>query len=85
VLKVACIPAYNEENVIADVVLRTKNFVDEVIVCDDGSQDNTLQNAKSAGAKVIVHDKNLGKGAALKSLFNYTKKNQCRYCSYNRW
>lgn len=73
-LKVACIPAYNEENAIADVVLRTKNFVDEVIVCDDGSQDNTLQNAKSAGAKIIVHDKNLGKGAALKSLFNYAKK-----------
>jgi len=73
-LKVACIPAYNEGNAIADVVLRTKNFVDEVIVCDDGSQDNTLQNAKSAGAKIIVHDKNLGKGAALKSLFNYAKK-----------
>jgi glycosyltransferase involved in cell wall biosynthesis len=71
--KIACIPAYNEESKIANVVKRAKKFVDEVVVCDDGSTDNTLMNAQSAGAIVIKHEKNLGKGAALKSIFNYVK------------
>lgn len=73
-LKVACIPAYNEERAIADVVKRTMNHVDKVIVCDDGSNDETSKKAKEAGAIVIQHEKNLGKGAALKSLFNYAKE-----------
>lgn len=74
VLKIACIPAYNEQNLIADVVRRAKTFVDKVIVCDDGSSDNTSKNARDAGASVIRHEKNCGKGDALKSLFNYAKK-----------
>ena len=49
-------------------------IVDRVVVCDDGSNDNTSIEAKNAGADVIKHEKNLGKGAALKSLFNYAKK-----------
>jgi len=48
--------------------------VDKVIVCDDGSDDQTLSNAKEAGAFVISHKKNLGKGAAMKSLFHESKK-----------
>ena len=38
-----------------------------VIVCDDGSDDDTIKQASKAGAVVISHEKNLGKGEALKS------------------
>lgn len=70
---IACIPAFNEENKIRNLVKETLRYVDKVIVCDDGSSDNTFSEAKSAGAHVIKHEKNKGKGAALKSLFNYVK------------
>jgi len=75
VLKLVCIPAYNEEGPIADVIKRASNYVDKVIVYDDGSSDQTSKEAKQAGAFVIKGDKNRGKGAALKSLFDYAKKN----------
>jgi len=71
---VACIPAYNVENVIFPVVKEIFNYVDKVIVCNDGSTDQTAKKAEEAGAVVISHEKNSGKGAALKSLFNYVKK-----------
>ncbi len=70
----ACIPAYNVENTISTVVKDVSNYVDIVIVCDDGSIDETSNEAKNAGATVIKHEKNHGKGAALKSLFDYAKK-----------
>ena len=70
----ACIPAYNVENTISTVVKDVSNYVDRVIVCDDGSIDETSNEAKNAGATVIKHEKNHGKGAALKSLFDYAKK-----------
>jgi len=73
-LKLACIPAFNEEERIFDVIKRTAMQVDQIIVCDDGSTDNTSKIAKNAGAEVVRHEKNLGKGAAMKSLFNYAKK-----------
>ncbi len=70
----ACIPAYNVEKTISTVVKDVSNYVDRVIVCDDGSFDETSNEAKNAGATVIKHEKNHGKGAALKSLFDYAKK-----------
>jgi len=73
-LKIVCIPAYNEENTISDIVSRSLKFADKVIVCDDGSTDSTSKKAKDSGATVINHVKNSGKGTALKSLFEYIKK-----------
>ena len=66
---VAIIPAYNEEKALADVIGKTLDYVDEVIVVDDGSSDKTSEVAIEAGARVIKHSVNLGKGEALKSGF----------------
>ena len=73
-LKIACIPAYNEESSIQDVVKKSIPHVDKVVVCDDGSTDNTAKLAKEAGATVITHDKNQGYGAAISTLFDYARK-----------
>ncbi len=69
------IPCYNEELSIGSVVLKSKKYVDEVLVIDDGSSDCTAQIAEAAGAVVIRHSINRGYGAALKSCFEYAKTN----------
>jgi glycosyltransferase involved in cell wall biosynthesis len=61
---IACIPAYNEEKTIAKVLLKTKKYVDKVIVCDDGSTDMTAEIAEALGAEVIRHEKNMGYGGS---------------------
>lgn len=66
---VACIPAKNEEGTIGRVVLQAKMCVDKVIVCDDGSMDLTGRIAEELGAVVVKHERNRGKGAALKTAF----------------
>jgi glycosyltransferase involved in cell wall biosynthesis len=63
----AVIPAYNEEKHIGDVVRRTRQQLDDVLVVDDGSQDKTADNARAAGAEVIVHAINRGKGETIKT------------------
>ena len=68
-----CIPAYNEENVIADLIKKSLKFVDNVVVYDDGSKDNTCNVSENAGAYVIRNSQNYGKGFALQSLFKYAK------------
>lgn len=66
---VACIPAYNEESNIARVIVSAQKHVDKVIVCDDGSNDMTSEIAERLGANVIRHERNMGYGAALATLF----------------
>ena len=63
------IPAFNEEQTIARVILEAQKFSDKVIVCDDGSIDYTAKIAESLGAEVVRHEKNGGYGASIKSLF----------------
>jgi len=74
-MKIACIPAHNEESHIENLVKSAKNHVDSVVVCDDGSTDNTANIAKNAGAIVISHKTNKGYGASVISLFNYAREN----------
>jgi glycosyltransferase involved in cell wall biosynthesis len=65
------IPCYNEAATIGSVVLKVKNFIDNVLVIDDGSTDDTVKIAKAAGANVISHKKNYGKSTAIKNGFKY--------------
>jgi glycosyltransferase involved in cell wall biosynthesis len=64
---VAVIPAYHDEKHIGDIVRRTGQQLDHVLVIDDGSNDGTAQRARDAGAEVIVHNQNRGKGEAIKT------------------
>lgn len=66
---VAVIPAYNEARYIGSVVLKTLQYVDSVIVVDDGSSDETAELARLAGAIVVEHEVNQGKGEALNTGF----------------
>jgi glycosyltransferase involved in cell wall biosynthesis len=66
-LTAAVIPAYQDEKHIGDIVRRTRERLDRVLVVDDGSSDQTAQRAREAGAEVIAHDQNRGKGEAIKT------------------
>jgi glycosyltransferase involved in cell wall biosynthesis len=63
----ALIPAYCEERFIADVARRTCAQLADVLIVDDGSPDETAELARSAGAEVIRHEVNQGKGAAIQT------------------
>ena len=63
----AVIPAYEDEKHIGDIVRRTRDRLDRVLVVDDGSSDQTAQRAREAGGEVITHDQNRGKGEAIKT------------------
>ncbi len=63
----AVIPAYLEEKHIGDVVRRTLRQLDNVLVIDDGSADATATTARNAGAEVVVHPQNRGKGESIKT------------------
>jgi len=69
------IPAYNEGSHLAPVIKEAKNFVEEVVVVDDGSTDHTVEECRKVGVKVIIHKGNQGKGAAIISGVNYVKEN----------
>ena len=62
------IPAFNEEKNIAGIITKLKDVTDKIIVCDDGSSDLTATIAEQLGTIVIKHDKNLGYGAAIKTI-----------------
>lgn len=67
------IPAYNEEAAIGKVVSNSLKYSD-VLVVDDGSSDRTADLARGAGGRVIRHEENRGKGAALKTGIDYALK-----------
>jgi len=70
----ALIPAYNEERTITEVVTKIKKAGTLPIVIDDNSSDRTGELARKAGAIVLRHGANLGKGEAIKTGLNYAFK-----------
>ncbi len=68
------IPAYNEEKNIAKIIVKLQNITNKIIVCNDGSTDLTSDISNKMGAIVINHPKNLGYGAAIKSLFSKARE-----------
>ena len=68
------IPAFNEEKNIASIITKLMNITDSIIVCNDGSSDLTSEIAEKLGAVVINHKKNLGYGAAIRSIFLKAKE-----------
>ena len=68
------IPAFNEEKNIGSIVAKLKQKYEKIIVCDDGSSDMTSAIASSMGANVVKHEKNMGYGSAIKTIFNEAKK-----------
>lgn len=76
---VACLPAYDEEEHIAKVILGVRRYVDHVIVCDDGSGDATMEIAEALGATVVRHDVNRGYGASIVSLFREAYRLGAKY------
>jgi glycosyltransferase involved in cell wall biosynthesis len=70
----ALIPAYNEERFIGSIVLSVAEYVNHVIVIDDGSKDRTVEIARRAGATVIEHKINQGKAKAVNTGFTYARQ-----------
>jgi len=75
----AVIPAYNEEKSIAGIIKKTRLYAGMVVVVNDGSKDKTKDAAENAGAAVLTHVINLGKGAALKTGCDYAVKNNANF------
>ena len=71
------IPAYREERRIGAVVREVLDYCSDVVVIDDGSPDDTAKAAAEAGATVLEHVHNQGKGAALQTGFDHARARGC--------
>jgi glycosyltransferase involved in cell wall biosynthesis len=71
---IAIIPAYNESKRISELIEATKRFVTAVVVIDDGSVDDTFEQAVQSNAIVYKNRRNRGKGAALRRGFKECMK-----------
>ena len=69
------IPLYNEGEVVRDVLTDVRKTFPNIICVDDGSSDNSIEEALAAGVHVAIHPINLGQGAALQTGFDYVLQN----------
>ena len=72
---VAIIPALNAERTLPGVIEQARRQIEPVVVIDDGSRDRTGDVARAAGAIVLRHEVNRGKGGALKTGFAWAREN----------
>jgi len=80
---VICIPAFNEEATIGDIVSRSKTYGTQIVVCDHGSADDTASEASKNGATVTTHLRNIG-GSKDPSA-NGIKIPSRHYCDIGQW
>ena len=80
---VAIIPAHNEARFVGSVVLQALQHVDTAIVVDDGSTDDTAAIAEAAGARVVRHPQNMGKGP--RSTAVSVRRESCDPRSWSSW
>ncbi|AKB79971.1 Dolichol-phosphate mannosyltransferase [Methanosarcina horonobensis HB-1 = JCM 15518] len=73
-LTIDAMPAYNESESVANVILDCRKYVDKVVVVDDGILDNTIELTESLSAYVDHHETNKGHGEALKNCFEIACK-----------
>jgi glycosyltransferase involved in cell wall biosynthesis len=73
----AIIPAFNAESSIGEVIDRTKEYLSQVLVVNDGSTDRTGDVARSRSIEVISIPSNRGKGYALRLGFSHALSNGC--------
>ena len=66
---IVIIPAFNEQAAIGEIVKKSLQYADDVLVVDDGSSDNTSEIAVQAGASLLKHPTNFGKGVSLRDAF----------------
>jgi glycosyltransferase involved in cell wall biosynthesis len=79
---IALIPAFNEAARVADVVAGARGLVDEVVVIDDGSRDQTAAVAEAAGAMVLRHPVNRGKGAAILTALEFFRQSPAEFALF---
>src|SRR4051812_24133558 len=75
----ALIAAFNEAASVGDVVRGTALYASPVVVIDDGSTDDTAARAREAGAVVLRHEQNRGKGVAVRTGIEYAVGQSCSH------
>ncbi len=79
---IAFIPAYNEATRLGAVVTHARGQVEEIVVIDDGSTDNTVAVAEQTGARVLRHPQNRGKGAAIVTGLDYFGRSNAEFAVF---
>jgi len=72
IITLLCIPAYNEEKEIGPLIIKSREYFDQILVCDDGSDDLMGQVAGGLGANVIRNEVSLGRLASLRTLLEHS-------------
>jgi len=75
----ALIAAFNEEAHVASVIAGAAAYASPVVVVDDGSTDDTATRARAAGAVVLRHEQNRGKGCAIRTGLEYVLRQDCSH------
>jgi len=77
---IVLIPAYNEEKHLRKLLTEIQEHITDIVVINDGSHDRTCEIAEQSGVHLLQHPKNLGKGVALRTGFQYILEKEYDGC-----